>query len=314
VTSDRTLASRRERLTRNLARAVDLARVVGDAQPTEIEEAARRLGSARRYLAPVAWAGGALVLLVRGIRLLVLNWRLTLVQLVPAVWIWITMWELKQHSLRGAPFRDLSLGSTVALSLIAIGASIAAFWCNTVFAYAIDTPQPRIAPAARKANLSIHRIVAVGMGVGAVLAAAAVVVPRTDRLYLYIATLGATLALMFATFVAVPARIVGARRQKLAPRQALGSWAAASALSAVAMTPGFVLDRVGLILMGVRGLHVIGFILLSVGTALYAAGMSSVRAVKLTMKLGPGDPGATAPDDDPHAAGARPGGTPAPPR
>ena len=51
------------------------------------------------------------------------------------------------------------------------------------------------------------------------------------------------------------------------------------------MTPGFVLDRVGLILLGVPGLHVVGLVLLSIGTALYAAGMSSVKAVKLSMKL-----------------------------
>jgi hypothetical protein len=30
---------------------------------------------------------------------------------------------------------------------------------------------------------------------------------------------------------------------------------------------------------------VLGFVLLSIGTALYAAGMSSVKAVKLSMKL-----------------------------
>jgi len=51
------------------------------------------------------------------------------------------------------------------------------------------------------------------------------------------------------------------------------------------MMPGFVLDRVGLIVLGVPGLHLIGLALLSIGTGLYAAGMSSVKAVKLSMKL-----------------------------
>jgi hypothetical protein len=268
---------------------VEFARVVADAEPTQIEAAAQRLGASRRYLAPIAWAAGALVLLVRGVKILVLNWRLTLVQLVPAAWLWIAMYELKQHTLRGAPFRDLGVGSLSALSVIAVVLTIAAFWCNTVFAYAIDDPSPRIAPAVRRANLSLRRIMTMGVGVGLVVAAAAVVVPRADSLLLYVVVLGATMALMFATFVAVPARIVGATRRKMPPRQAIGSWAAASALSAVAMTPGFVLDRIGLILLGVPGLRVVGFVLLSVGTALYAAGMSSVRAVKLTMKLGVGD-------------------------
>ncbi len=85
----------------------------------------------------------------------------------------------------------------------------------------------------------------------------------------------------------MPARIIGAAKQeRLSPREALGGWAAASVLSAVAMSPGFVLDRAGLILLGVDGLHVLGFAFLSVGVGLYAAGMSSVSAVKLTVKLG----------------------------
>jgi hypothetical protein len=91
---------------------------------------------------------------------------------------------------------------------------------------------------------------------------------------------------MLISLVAVPARIIGVRREKLPARQAVGRTAAGSALSAVAMTPGFVLDRIGIVLLGVSGLHVLGLLFLSVGSALYAAGMSSVRAVKLTMKLG----------------------------
>ena len=62
------------------------------------------------------------------------------------------------------------------------------------------------------------------------------------------------------------------------------------------MTPGFLLGRLGLILLGVHDLHWLGFIMLSIGTALYAAGMSSVKAVKLTMKLTPGTPGALSGD------------------
>ena len=92
-------------------------------------------------------------------------------------------------------------------------------------------------------------------------------------------------ALMLVAFIAVPARILGARKRRLPPKQAIGKWAAGGALSAVAMGPGFILDRIGLLLLGVTGLHLLGIVLLSIGTALYAAGMSSVKAVKLSMKL-----------------------------
>lgn len=51
-----------------------------------------------------AWATGAMVLLVRGVKLLFLNWRVTLIDLVPAVWVWLVMWDLKQHALRNDAF------------------------------------------------------------------------------------------------------------------------------------------------------------------------------------------------------------------
>jgi len=51
------------------------------------------------------------------------------------------------------------------------------------------------------------------------------------------------------------------------------------------MTPGFVLDRLGLIMLGIPQLRIPGFVLLSIGTALYAAAMSSVKAVKLSIKF-----------------------------
>ena len=106
-----------------------------------------------------------------------------------------------------------------------------------------------------------------------------------ERPLFYLAVLSGVYALMLIGFVAVPARILGVRKHKLPFTQTVGHWGVSGALSAVAMGPGFILDRLGLILLGVRGFHIIGFVLLSIGTALYAAGMSSVKAVKLSMKL-----------------------------
>jgi hypothetical protein len=270
-----------------LGQLVRLAREIGEADAPKIEATAREFGESRRYLAPIAWAAGALVLAVRGIKLLVLNWRLSLIELVPAVWVWVVMWDLKDHTLRAAPFRQLTLAGVLLLGVVSVIASIAAFWCNTVFGFAIEEGRPRIRPAARRANRRLGLIVTAGSAIGVLLAGASIVVPRVGPRWLFVLTLGAVLGLMLISFVAVPARIVGARREKLPPRQAVGRMAAGSALSAVAMTPGFVLDRIGLILLGVSGLHLFGLFILSIGTALYAAGMSSVRAVKLTMKLGP---------------------------
>lgn len=268
-----------------LARLVQYARVVADADASEIESAAQKFAESRRYLAPVAWAAGAIVLVIRGIKLLILNWRLTLIQLIPALWVWLVMWDLKAHALRGDAFREITVGGMILLGVLAVVLSIAAFWCNTVFGFAIDSKVPRIAPAARQANAHLGMVAAAGLAVGLLLALAAIVVPRIGLTWLYVAALGGVLSVMLISFVAIPARIIGTKRQRLPPRQAVGSWATGGALSAVAMTPGFLLDRIGLILLAQPGWDILGFVMLSAGTALYAAGMSSVRAVKLSMKL-----------------------------
>jgi hypothetical protein len=264
-------------------------KAIADAEPRTIETAARAFGERRAFLAPVAWAAGTLVLLVRGIKLLVTNWRLTLIQLVPAAWIWLAMWDLKEHGLRGQPFRHLTPLAITVLVALSILVSIASLWCNTVFAFAIDELPPRIRPSARQANKHLARIAIMGTVIGIALGVAVAVIPRVNTKLLFYAGLGAVLGVMFISFVAVPARIIGRRPRKLPPKQAIGRTATGWALSGVAMTPGFILDRIGLILIGIGGLHVLGFLLLSVGTALYAAGMSSVKAVKMTIKFAPED-------------------------
>jgi hypothetical protein len=155
-----------------------------------------------------------------------------------------------------------------------------------VFGYAISGDRPRIAPAARQANAHLAAIAGAGLVVGLVIALAVAAIPRIGSTRLYVVTLSGVLGLLLVSLVAIPARILGARRTRLPLRQNVGGAAAGGALTALVMTPGLLLDRLGVILLGVPGLHVVGLILLSSGAALYAAGMASVRAVKLSMKLG----------------------------
>jgi hypothetical protein len=44
------------------------------------------------------------VLLFRGVRLVFSNWRLTLIQLLPAMWIWVALLDLKAHVFKGKEF------------------------------------------------------------------------------------------------------------------------------------------------------------------------------------------------------------------
>jgi hypothetical protein len=265
-----------------------LITAVANADPSAIERATRQLGESKKFLAPVAWAAGTMVLLVNGVKLLILNWRLSLVQLIPAAWIWLTSWDLKQHLLHGSAFDHLNLAERIVLIVAIVGLTIAAFWCNAVFAFAIDgPPPPRVIPAWRRAREGRSLVLAWGLVVGGALAFATIAVPRFAGVWVFSLILSAVLVVMLISFVAVPARIIGVTRAKLPPKEALGRAAAGGTLSAVAMAPGFLLGRIGLILLGLHHFHIIGFVMLSIGTALYAAGMSSVKAVKLSMKLTP---------------------------
>lgn len=266
-------------------RFIRLAAAVGAADAEQIDAVARQLGSSRSYLAPIAWGAGTIVLLFRGVRLLVLNWRLTLIQLVPAALIWLVMYDLRVHSLHRAGFQHLSMWWVVVGLVLAVAATIASFWCNVVFAYAIDDLPPRVGPAMARAHLHLRPIVLVGVVLGLLLGTAVVVVPKLGRHVVFETVLLAVLGLLMVSFVAVPARILQRRQRKLAPREAVGSTLAGGLLSMVAMTPGFVLDRVGVLMMGAPKLRILGFLILSLGTALYAAGLTSVKAVKLSVKL-----------------------------
>lgn len=270
-------------------------RSVADADAQSLEVNARTLGESKRWLAPVAWGAGTIVLLVRGVKLLLLNWRLSLIQLVPAIWVWLAMWDLKVHALHGRHLAHLPFPARIALIIGVLLLSVAAFWCNATFAFALDAPgRPRIGPAFQRANDHRSTIIRAGLLVGSALAFAVVIVPRTGRLWLFSGVLSIVIGVMLISFVAIPARIIGVKPPKLTPRESVSRAAIGGTLSAVAMGPGFILDRIGLILLGLHHFHLLGFFLLSVGTALYAAGMASVKAVKLSMKLKPAEHEVTA--------------------
>lgn len=83
-------------------RVGSLVRAIESSDEARIEEAVLRLSRSRLVFAPLAFAIGAFALLFDGLRLLVSNWRLTLVQVLPAVWIWLAMADLPASWAAGA--------------------------------------------------------------------------------------------------------------------------------------------------------------------------------------------------------------------
>ena len=76
-----------------------LAQSVVSSDPAEVTRALAGLAKSRRILAPIGWSLGTLLLLFHGPRTIVVHWRLTLIELVPALWIGLTWWDLRVHAL-----------------------------------------------------------------------------------------------------------------------------------------------------------------------------------------------------------------------
>jgi len=57
-----------------------------------------------RTLLRFVFAIGAFVMLFQGVKLLFSNWRLTLIQVLPAMWIWLALLDLKVHTFKGKEF------------------------------------------------------------------------------------------------------------------------------------------------------------------------------------------------------------------
>jgi|1186.fasta_scaffold114224_1 hypothetical protein len=264
-----------------------LVRAVSRADPVAIDSAVAQLSRSRWYLAPLGWAAGTFGLMLGGIKLLFVNWRLSLLELVPALCIWLAMWDLKKHFLYGLPFQRWNTAVLVLLWFAVVLLTVLSLACNTVFAFAIDgRPPPWIRPALHQTRTVTGGVLGWGLFLGAALASAMVIVPRVAELRWYGVILSGVLAVMMTAFVAVPARLIGrGRRQHLRPKQWIASHAVSGALGAVAVAPGYIVSRVGVMLLELSGWRLVGFALLTTGTALFAGGTSAARAVKLGAKL-----------------------------
>ena len=138
-----------------------LVRAIEESDEARIEEAVLRLSRSRRVFSPLAFAIGAFALLFDGLRLLVSNWRLTLVQLLPAIWIWVAMADLKLHVLHGSSFNVLRGPVLIPIVLAIVAITAASFFLNAVFAFAITRPgTPEIRPAVVQARRHLAPILA----------------------------------------------------------------------------------------------------------------------------------------------------------
>jgi hypothetical protein len=262
----------------------ELVRTIRDGDDATLEAAVVRLSHTRRILAPLALAVGALAMLFEGLRLLLTNWRLTLIQILPAMWIWAAMLDLKLHLLHGASFRLVRGPVLIPVMLGVVAITAASFFLNAVFAYAIARPgPPQIRPAFAKARSHARVVLCWGTAVGVLLGFSTVVVVRWG-LWWFTLSLSIVLGIMMVSYVTVPSRLIGVK-PKRSKRDKFTAAAVGGALGAVVCTPPYLLGRVGILMLESNTLFVLGIILLSVGGALEAGTEGAVKAVKVSAKL-----------------------------
>jgi hypothetical protein len=253
-----------------------------------IEQAILGLSRRRREFAPLAFAVGAFVLLFNGLRLIVTNWRLMLVQILPAMWIWLAMFDLKIHVLHGKSFHVLRGWILIPIGLVIVSLTVVSFLLNAVFAFAIAQPErpPQVRPAFAAARRHAAPVVASGVVVGLALAFATTVVTRWGHPWFGI-VLSVVVGIMMVSYVALPSRLIGAK-QTGSRRDKLTTSAVAGALGATVCTPPYLLGRIGLLMLGSKVLFIPGIFLLAVGVTLQASATGAVRAIKLSVSLGGG--------------------------
>ena len=190
-----------------------------------VEQAILQLAGRRKIFAPLALIVGAFVMLFSALRLLVTNWRLMLVQALPALLIWAVTLDLKAHVLHGKEFNVVRGPIVVVLFVLAVLVTIGAFFLNAAFAFAISQPgAPDLKAGFRQARRSARAVIGWGTVIGLALGVAAILVPRWG-LHWFALSLGTVLAVMMVCYVAVPARIVGVQIAKPADMTgAVTSW------------------------------------------------------------------------------------------
>ena len=230
---------------------------------------------------------GAFTMLFQGLKLLFTNWRLTLVQMLPAMWIWAAMLDLKGHVFHGRQFHVLRGPLVIPVILVIASITAAAFFLNAVFAFSISRPgKPEIRPAFAQARE--HRTAVLGWGfvIGLALGFSAVFVQRWGLRWFALA-LGIVVGVMMFTYVLVPSRLLGTKSTR-SRRDQLTASAIGGAVGAAVCTPPYLLGRISLLMLGSRNLLIPAVILLTVAVVLQTGATSAVKAIKLSATLAVG--------------------------
>jgi hypothetical protein len=266
-----------------LARLRWFVRSLEEGDESMVEEVLR-LSSSRRLFAPLAYLVGAFAMLFEGLRRLLHDWRVLPLELLPAVWLWLTMYDLRLHVLRGSSFHSADEADLVAVSVLIVAVTMTALFLNVVFAFAVTAETGVTVSAAIGAARRRGRPIAlVGLVVGCLLAASMTVGASLPRAW-FTACLGVSVGLLMVVYLSLPSRLLGVdvRRPR---RDRLAASAIGATLSALVTAPFYLVSRLGLLMLGSTVLAVPGYLLLTAGVVLQAGGVGAVRAIRMSTAL-----------------------------
>jgi hypothetical protein len=247
-------------------------------------EVVSNLSQSRRLLAPLAMAVGGVEMLFSGMRGLISNWRLLLVQALPVLVIWWTTYDLKAHVLATNSLPGVRGPILVPIGLAIIALTTASFFLNSVFAFAVTQPAtPEIRPAIGQARGHMGVILGTGTVLGLMLALAMTVISRTHGPWFTLA-LGIAIAATTVGYVAVPARLLDFK-PAATRRDKLSASVLAATLGVAVAAPPYLLGRVGVLMLGVHLLFIPGLAVVCVAGVLEAAAAVTVKAIRMTSKL-----------------------------
>jgi hypothetical protein len=288
--ADANPASRRERVGVLFRRLVEAVRRGDD---DVVEAAVLALSRRSRWLAPLALIVGGIAMLFQGVRTLFTNWRLTLIQILPAMWIWVVMVDIKAHVLHGKGFHVFK-SPLVVIAIIAVIAAVtaASFYLNAVFAFAIARKgPPEIRPAYALARRHLRTILTWGFGVGVLVGFSAMVVDRWGQFW-FAFSLGIMAGVLMFAYVAIPSRLLGLQTNQ-SRRDKLSAAAVGGAIGAVICSPPYALGRIAIIMIGSHTFRYLAVLLLVIAVVLQTGATSAVKAVKMSAKIVAG----TTPDE-----------------
>ncbi len=253
--------------------------------PSDLGERLDRLTRTRRWLRPAAFVGIALLGLTGAASTLVRNWRLVLLEIAPAMWIGAITWQWRSIVLQDANLPVVRSWAALGITVLVLAATSLAYWCNVTFAYTVGQPPPlSISRAYRLARGRSRWIWAAAVATATLHAIVVVWVARTTQTWFAIGLGGIAVLQMYA-LIALPVAIVSGRQTRRSVRDQVRYLTASIGISGITATPGLVLNRLGVLLIGLDWLQWVAIPILAIATVLQIAGVSSATAVRLANRL-----------------------------